>query len=555
MKYNFAEFEGKWQKKWAESEVFKAEIDKNKEKFYCLEMLPYPSGNIHMGHIRNYSIGDAYARYKMMSGFNVLHPIGWDAFGLPAENAARQNDRHPAEWTYENIAKMKIQLQSMGFSYDWSREIATCMPEYYKWEQQFFIKLWEKGLAYKKLSKVNWCNSCVTVLANEQVEDGKCWRCSSIVEQKELEQWFLKITDYADELLEYTNKLPGWPEHVLTMQRNWIGKSTGAKIDFKMQWDEDIITVFSTRPDTLYGVTFMLIAAEHPLVSRLILGTEYEKEGLAFVNEIISQAKEDRTNDKEKKGFFTGKYCINPVNGNKLPIYIANYVLMDYGTGAVMAVPAHDERDHDFAKEYSLPIIQVIKPFIGEVDIVSSAYTGDGVLVNSSEFDGLDVNSAKNAIVKKLSEEGCASEAVTYRLRDWGVSRQRYWGAPIPFIKCESCGLVPVPDKDLPVRLPENVSFDTQSNPLDLVEDFVNTTCPECGKPAKRETDTMDTFMESSWYFMRYCSPHYDKGMFDKEETGYWMPVDQYIGGVEHAVMHLLYARFFYKSFKRYRIC
>ena len=545
MKYNFAEFEKKWQTKWVDKKVFEVCEDLSRPKFYCLEMFPYPSGNIHMGHVRNYAIGDAYARFKFMQGYNVLHPIGWDAFGLPAENAARQNRRHPADWTYSNIDKMRSQLKSLGLSYDWSREIATCSPEYYKWEQLFFIKMWERGLAYKKCSKVNWCVSCETVLANEQVEDGCCWRCSTEVVQKELEQWFFKITDYAEELLQATYKLPGWPEKVLTMQRNWIGKSIGAEIDFQIDVPQDKVTVFSTRPDTLYGATFMLLAPEHPLVGKLLRGTDREEAGRAFVREILSQSKESRMDDKQKRGFDTGRFCTNPATHCQIPIYIANYVLMDYGTGAVMAVPSHDTRDYEFAKEYGLPVVYVIKP---EEDLPENeAYEGPGVLINSGSFDGMQNEKAKEAIVAKLENENAGRQSITYRLRDWGVSRQRYWGAPIPFVYCSACGMVPVDESDLPILLPEDVEFDLSGNPLDFADSFVNTDCPRCHMPARRETDTMDTFVESSWYYYRYCTPHYNEGMFEKKETAYWMPVDQYIGGVEHAVMHLLYSRFFTK--------
>ena len=549
MKYNPAAFEAKWQKRWEESKIFNVQADPNKEKFYCLEMLPYPSGNIHMGHVRNYAIGDAVSRFKFMKGFNVIHPMGWDAFGLPAENAAKQNNRQPDEWTYANINKMKGQIKKLGFSYDWSREVATCAPEYYKWEQMLFIKLWERGLAYKKKSLVNWCPDCATVLANEQVEEGRCWRCSSQVKMKELEQWFLKITDYADELLDFTYKLPGWPEKVLIMQRNWIGKSTGAEVVFCVDSSDEKITVFTTRPDTLYGATFMLLAPEHPMAKTLVSGTEHEKSCHDFINETVGQDKADRTDDKKKKGCFTGRYAINPVNGEKMPIYIANYVLMDYGTGAVMAVPAHDERDFDFAKAYNLPVKVVIQPDGTELDasLMTQAYTEAGKLVNSGVLNGTPSEEAKKKIIAILAEKGSAKPTVNFRIRDWGISRQRYWGAPIPFIYCPKCGMVPVPEKDLPVRLPENVNFATQGNPLDGVPDFINVRCPKCGEPAKRETDTMDTFMESSWYFLRYCSPKNDQGMFDKNEVAYWMPVDQYIGGVEHAVMHLLYARFYVK--------
>lgn len=549
MKYNPSSFESKWQKRWEENNVFQRAYDKTKEKYYCLEMLPYPSGNIHMGHVRNYSIGDVVSRFKFMNGLNVIHPMGWDAFGLPAENAAKQNNRHPADWTYSNIDNMKEQLKKLGFSYDWNREIATCSPEYYKWEQKIFIELWKKGLAYKKQSLVNWCPECETVLANEQVEDGQCWRCSSVVEQKELQQWFLKITEYADELLQDTYKLKGWPEKVLTMQRNWIGKSTGAEIIFKIENNEKTLTVFTTRPDTLYGATFMLIAPEHPMAKELIKNTEYEKNGNDFIFEMTKQDKADRTDNKQKKGFFTGQYAINPVNNTKLPIYIANYVLMDYGTGAVMAVPAHDTRDFEFAKEYNLPINIVIMPENDELDAstMKEAYTGAGKLVNSEKLNGLDYDEAKKKIIENLSKDNAAKPSINFRLRDWGISRQRYWGAPIPFIYCDKCGMQPVKENDLPVELPKNVDFKGQGNPLDNVAEFVNTTCPVCGGSARRETDTMDTFMESSWYFLRYCSPKCDTNIFDKNEVDYWMPVDQYIGGIEHAVMHLLYARFFTK--------
>lgn len=549
MKYNPQAFEPKWQKRWEEEKIFHMEVDTDKKKFYCLEMLPYPSGNIHMGHVRNYSIGDVLTRFKFMNGFNVIHPMGWDAFGLPAENAAKQNKRQPAEWTYSNIDNMRSQLQRLGFAYDWSREIATCKPEYYKWEQMIFIKLWERGLAYKKKSVVNWCPSCETVLANEQVEDGKCWRCSSSVHPKELEQWFLKITDYAEELLDCTYKLKGWPEKVLTMQRNWIGKSVGGEVIFQIDASSEAISVFTTRPDTLYGATFMLLAPEHEMSKKLIVGTPKEKDGMIFIREIISQDKSERTESKDKKGFFTGKYVINPVNGDKLPVYIANYVLPDYGTGAVMAVPAHDQRDFEFAKEYSLTIKVVIQPDGEKLDPskMSQAYTEAGKLVNSGNLDGMDYNDAKKTVIAELAKNGAAKEAISYRLRDWGISRQRYWGAPIPFIYCEKCGLVPVPFEDLPVKLPEDADFTVSGNPLDNISSFVNVKCPKCGKAAKRETDTMDTFMESSWYFLRYCSPKCDTDIFDKKETAYWMNVDQYIGGVEHAVMHLLYARFYTK--------
>lgn len=549
MKYNPQIFEPKWQKRWEDGKIFHVKPDENKEKFYCLEMLPYPSGNIHMGHVRNYSIGDVLARFKFMNGFNVLHPMGWDAFGLPAENAAKQNKRMPAEWTYDNINNMRKQLKRLGFSYDWSREIATCSPDYYKWEQMIFIKLWEKGLAYKKKSIVNWCSDCETVLANEQVEDGKCWRCSNQVHPKNLEQWFLKITDYAEELLQSTYNLKGWPEKVLTMQRNWIGKSVGGEIIFKIEAGSEEIRVFTTRPDTLYGATFMLLAPEHEMAKQLLEQNENEQEGLEFIKNVMSQDKAERTDSKVKKGFFTGKYVTNPINNERMPVYIANYVLPDYGTGAVMAVPAHDQRDFEFAKAYQLPIKVVIQPEGVELNAanMTEAYVESGNLVNSGTLNGMDYNEAKKQIITKLKEKGLADETVNYRLRDWGISRQRYWGAPIPFIYCPKCGVVPVPLKDLPVVLPELANFNVSGNPLDNAADFVNVKCPKCGQNAKRETDTMDTFMESSWYFLRYCSPKFDTDIFDKKETAYWMNINQYIGGVEHAVMHLLYARFYVK--------
>ncbi|MDR2104997.1 MAG: leucine--tRNA ligase [Deferribacteraceae bacterium] len=547
MKYDFTQLEAKWQKRWEENRVFEASVDQNLPKYYCLEMFPYPSGNIHMGHFRNYAIGDAIARHKFMRGFNVLHPIGWDAFGLPAENAAKDNKKHPAEWTYENIKNMRSQLHRMGLSYDWSREIATCDPDYYRWEQELFIKMWEAGLAYKKLSKVNWCESCGTVLANEQVDDGFCWRCGNLVVQKELEQWFFKITDYSEELLDNMQNLPGWPEKVLTMQRNWIGKSVGAEITFDIWNRDEKITVFSTRPDTIYGATFMLLAPEHPLSLQLIAATEYEHDGVEFIKEISSMSRENRLTDKEKRGFFTGSFCINPLTCEEIPIYIANYVLTDYGTGAVMAVPAHDERDFDFAKIYNLPIRVVISP-AGEIveSELNAAYTGSGALVNSDSFDGLPNEDAQSAIVELLESMGAGKKSISYRLRDWGVSRQRYWGTPIPFVYCDKCGIVPVKLEDLPILLPKNAVFTGAGNPLEMQE-FVETTCPKCGGAARRETDTMDTFVESSWYYLRYCSPKYDKGLFDKEEAAYWGPVDQYVGGIEHAVLHLLYSRFFTK--------
>lgn len=550
MKYDPAAIESKWQKIWEDKKLFKVETDETKEKFYCLEMLPYPSGKIHMGHVRNYAIGDVIARYKFMRGFNVLHPMGWDAFGLPAENAAIANSMPPAVWTKSNIDYMRAQLKQLGLSYDWDREVATCDPEYYKWEQKVFIEMYNKGLVYKKKSHLNWCDDCNTVLANEQVEDGKCWRCGHEVRIKELEGWYLKITDYAEELLEFTEKLDGWPTKVLTMQQNWIGKSYGAEIEFAVADMPEHIKVFTTRPDTLFGATFMSLAPEHPMVKKLIKGTDQEKEALAFVEEILKDDKINRmADDKEKKGCFTGRYVINPLTGYKMPIYIANFVLMDYGTGAVMAVPAHDQRDFEFAKKYGCELKIVIQPKDAlDVATMTEAYTGAGKLVNSGTFDGMDNSAAKKAIVDYLDSAKIGKSTINFRLRDWQISRQRYWGAPIPFIKCDCCGTVPVPFDQLPVTLPEtDFNPSMRGNPLDKVDSFVNTTCPVCGKPARRETDTMDTFMESSWYYIRYTSPKCDTAPFDKKDAKYWMNVDQYIGGIEHAILHLLYARFYTK--------
>ncbi len=550
MKYNPSAVEIKWQKIWEEKKLFKVETETNKEKFYCLEMFPYPSGKIHMGHVRNYAIGDVISRYKFMQGYNVLHPMGWDAFGLPAENAAIENSTHPAVWTKSNIDYMRAQLKKLGLSYDWDREIATCDPEYYKWEQKVFIEMFEKGLIYKKKSHLNWCDDCNTVLANEQVEDGACWRCGKEVRIKELDGWYLKITDYADELLEFTNKLDGWPSKVLTMQQNWIGKSYGAEINFRFSHNNESITVFTTRPDTLYGATFMSIAPEHPMAKALLKGTDNEKDGLEFIDSILKEDKVNRmADDKEKKGFNTGRCVINPVTGCQMPVFIANFVLMDYGTGAVMAVPAHDQRDFEFAKKYGCELKIVIMPKEEiKAEDLTEAYTGAGKLVASDQFTGMDNEPAKKAIIEFLDSNNIGKSTVNFRLRDWQISRQRYWGSPIPFIQCDCCGSVPVPFDQLPVRLPD-VDFNPamRGNPLDKVESFVNTTCPKCGKPARRETDTMDTFMESSWYFLRYTSPKCDTAPFNKEDAKYWMNVDQYIGGIEHAILHLLYSRFYTK--------
>jgi leucyl-tRNA synthetase len=548
--------EAKWQKYWEEEKLFRAEEDPAKEKYYLLEMYPYPSGAIHMGHMRNYSIGDVVSRYKMMQGYSVLHPMGWDAFGMPAENAAIESGVHPAKWTYENIDTMRKQLKRMGFSYDWEREIATCDVEYYRWEQWFFLKMYERGLAYKKRSLVNWCPSCQTVLANEQVEAGLCWRCESEVTQKEFDQWFLKITHYAEDLLEYCDKLPGWPERVLRMQRNWIGKSEGAEIRFPMEDSKDAITVFTTRQDTVFGATFMTLAPEHPLTLELSRGTPQEGEVREFVERMKRQSLVGRTaEDTEKEGVFIGAHCLNPLTEAKIPIFSANFVLMEYGTGAVMAVPAHDQRDFEFAKRYELPVIVVVQPpdEMLSAETMAGAYVDEGTLDNSGQFNGMDSVSARQAIVQYLEEKGLGGKSVNYRIRDWGISRQRYWGAPIPIIYCHRCGVQPIPEEDLPVVLPHDVEFSSAGgSPLAECREFVEAQCPKCGGDARRETDTMDTFVESSWYFDRFASPRYDRGPLDKEKVDYWMPVNQYIGGIEHAILHLLYSRFFARVLREF---
>ncbi len=551
-RYDAKAIELRWQRYWSDEGTFKVAEDPGRPKYYCLEMFPYPSGRIHMGHVRNYSIGDVVARYKRMRGFNVLHPMGWDAFGLPAENAAIKHGIHPRQWTLENIDFMRDkQLKRMGLSYDWDREVTTCLEEYYRWNQWIFLKMYEKGLAYKKRSYVNWCPSCNTVLANEQVENGQCWRCGSVVTHKELEQWFFRITAYADELLEYCDKLPGWPERVLTMQRNWIGRSVGVEVDFALEGTGEKLTIFTTRPDTLYGVTFMSIAPEHPLVEMLIQGRPEAAAVRSFVQRVMRLEKAVRTDEsQEKEGVFTGAYAVNPLNNEKVPVWVGNFVLMDYGTGAIMSVPAHDQRDFEFAKKYNIPVRVVIQNGKNNLDptAMKEAYVAEGTMVNSGPFDGTSNVEGKEKVADHVEKRKIGKRTVNWRLRDWGVSRQRYWGTPIPIIYCESCGAVPVPEQDLPVVLPADVQFTGKGmSPLAESASFRETSCPKCGGKARRETDTMDTFVDSSWYFLRYCSPKETKAPFDKNAAAYWMDVDQYIGGIEHAVLHLLYARFFTK--------
>ena len=548
-KYNFSEIEKKWQTKWEEEDAFKVSEDTDKEKYYVLEMFPYPSGKLHMGHVRNYSIGDVLARFKKMKGYNVLHPMGWDSFGLPAENAAIKHNVEPSVWTWNNIDEMRKQLKELGFSYDWDREVATCHPDYYRWMQWIFIQFYKKGLAYKKENPVNWCPSCQTVLANEQVVDGKCERCGSLVGKKELSQWYFKITDYAERLLDNLEKLPGWPNKVKLMQKNWIGKSTGAEVTFEIEGFDKGLDIFTTRPDTLYGVTYMVLAPEHPYLRELITGSEYEEAVLAYVDKVQHMSDIERTSTtKEKTGEFIGRYCINPLTGKKVPIFISDYVLMDYGTGAIMAVPSHDQRDFDFAKAFDLEIIPVVDPENDKIDLnnLTEAFEAEGKLINSGKFDGMNNREAIVEITKYLEENGIGKKTVNYKLRDWLISRQRYWGTPIPMIHCDDCGWVPEKEENLPVLLPADVQFTGKGeSPLATSKTFVNTTCPVCGKPARRELDTMDTFLDSSWYFLRYCDPKNTEAPFSKEKVDYWMNVDQYIGGVEHAILHLMYARFF----------
>lgn len=548
-KYNFTEIEKKWQDVWEKEDAFKTVEDYDKEKYYVLEMFPYPSGKLHMGHVRNYSIGDVIARFKRLKGYNVLHPMGWDSFGLPAENAAIKNDIHPAIWTDSNIAEMHRQLQGLGFSYDWDREVATCKEEYYKWMQWIFIQFYNKGLAYKKDNPVNWCPSCQTVLANEQVVDGCCERCHTPVTKKRLSQWYLKITDYADRLLKDLDKMPGWPEKVKLMQKNWIGRSTGAEVTFEIENFSKKLQIYTTRPDTLFGVTYMVLAPEHPFVPELTNGTEYEAAVKAYQEECQHKSEIERTSlTKEKTGVFTGCYGINPVNGKRVPIFISDYVMMDYGTGAIMAVPAHDQRDFEFAKKFDLDIVPVVDSQNPEIDInnLTEAFIAEGTMINSGKYTGMNNKEAIEEITKDLEADGLGKAQVNYKLRDWLISRQRYWGCPIPMVYCEECGWVPEKEENLPVKLPTDVEFTGKGDsPLKTSKTFGETTCPCCGKKAVREFDTMDTFVDSSWYFLRYCDAHNSEKPFDKKKADYWMNVDQYIGGVEHAILHLLYARFF----------
>lgn len=551
-KYAPHDIEAKWQKYWEENKTFKVEMDKDKPKSYVLEMFPYPSGNLHMGHVRNYSIGDVIARFRTMKGFNVLHPMGWDSFGMPAENAAIKHNIPPKKWTLENIANMTRQLKALGLSYDWDREVTTCKEDYYKWTQWFFELFYKRGLAVKKESAVNWCDTCNTVLANEQVIDGKCWRCDHEVVKKDLSQWFFKITDYADELLKDLDLLPGWPERVKTMQHNWIGRSEGLEFSFEIPALNDTVAVYTTRPDTAYGVTFMALAAEHPLLKKICENNPKADEINAFCERVRNQSEIERTSsESEKEGVFTGVYCINPFTGRKVEIWVTNYVLYDYGTGAVMGVPTGDQRDWMFADKYGIEKIVTICPIGKELKLeeMTCAYEEkEGMLVNSGEFTGMEMHKAMSAIMDKAEAEGFGKRRVNYRLRDWLISRQRYWGAPIPIIYCPHCGEVLVPEDQLPVRLPEDVSFTAGAkSPLATSEEFVHCKCPKCGADATRETDTMDTFLCSSWYYLRYTDAHNDKMPFDKDVNNYWGPVDQYIGGIEHAILHLLYSRFFVK--------
>ncbi len=551
-RYNHKEIEAKWQKYWAENDSFKTVEDDSKEKYYVLEMFPYPSGKLHMGHVRNYSIGDIVARFKKMDGYNVLHPMGWDSFGLPAENAAIKHGIHPAIWTEDNMAEMRAQLKQLGLSYDWDREVATCHDDYYKWMQWIFIQFYKMGLAYKKENPVNWCPDCQTVLANEQVVDGCCERCKAVVGKKNLSQWYLKITDYADRLLDNLDKLDGWPNKVKMMQKNWIGRSYGAEVDFDIKGDDRKLRIFTTRCDTLFGVTYMVMSPEHPYVNSLVEGTEYEAAVKEYQDKVQKMTDIERTSTtNEKTGVFIGRYAVNPLNGKEVPIFISDYVLMGYGTGAIMAVPAHDQRDFDFAKAFNLDIIPVVDPQNPEIDLydLKEAFVAEGTMINSGEFDGLNNRDAIEKIADYLKEKGIGEKTVNYRLRDWLISRQRYWGTPIPMIYCEECGWVPEKEENLPVLLPTDVEFTGKGeSPLTTSKTFGDTVCPCCGKPARREMDTMDTFLDSSWYFLRYTDPKNAEAPFDPAKAAYWFGqngVDQYIGGVEHAILHLMYARFF----------
>jgi len=549
--YKFEEIEPKWRKKWRDEGLFKVNEKEPGNKYYCLMMFPYPSAALHVGHGRNYIIGDVVARYKMMKGLNVLTPMGWDAFGLPAENAAIKGGLHPKVSTLNNISKMKQQLESWGVQYDWDREVTSCLPEYYKWTQWIFLKLYEKGLAYKKKAFVNWCPSCSTVLANEQVVDGGCERCDTKVEQKDLEQWFFRITGYAQRLLDDLSKLEEWPEKVKIMQGNWIGRSEGVNIDFPVEGSDEKLTCFTTRVDTIFGCTYMVLAAEHPMIEKLIAGNPEKNKIMSAVKEMRAESMIQRAQaEGVKKGVFTGSYVTNQINGRKIPLWIADYVLMEYGTGAVMAVPAHDQRDFEFAKKYGLPIEVVIDDPAGHLEAsnLKAAYEDEGVLVNSGEFNGVKSPLAKTKIADYMEKSGIGKRSIHFKLRDWLISRQRYWGAPIPMIYCDKCGIVPVPEKELPVMLPEIVEFrPTGESPLKNAEKFVNTVCPKCDGKARREIDTMDTFVDSSWYFLRYISPKLKDKPFDTKDVNNWLPVDQYIGGVEHAILHLLYSRFITK--------
>ncbi|HEY8449084.1 MAG TPA: leucine--tRNA ligase, partial [Bacillota bacterium] len=548
--YNFAAIEKKWQERWQEQRLDETDVDPERPKFYCLEMYPYPSGALHMGHTRVYTIGDVLARFKRMQGYQVLHPMGWDAFGMPAENAAIEHGIHPATWTYDNIRTIRAQMRRMGYSYDWRREVACCHPGYYKWTQWLFLLLYRKGLAYRGKAPVNWCPRCQTVLANEQVENGRCWRCESEVEQRDLEQWFFRITAYAERLLADLDLLEGWPERVRVMQRNWIGRSEGCEIDFPLADRDGAIRVFTTRHDTIFGATFMVLAPEHPLTLELARGTAQEEAVREFVERMRKASARMRAEADRKEGVFTGAYAVNPATGERIPIWTADYVLMGYGTGAIQAVPAHDQRDLDFARRYGLPVRVVIEPPGASLDAatLTEAYADEGVMVNSGPFDGLPSKEARARIAEWLEQRGIGRRTVTYRLRDWLISRQRYWGAPIPIVYCDRCGIQPVPESELPVLLPDDVELTGEGgSPLARHERFVQARCPNCGGPARRETDTMDTFVDSSWYYYRYCSPRDDERPFDVEAVRYWLPVDQYIGGIEHAILHLLYSRFITK--------